>query len=251
MIEVAIILALITPALLFGYFAFQLKDKHAEMKMLFSAVALFFLIGTVFTGFVFADTGPATTVNVDVNNTETNNILKDRLPQTSSERLDVETTSSTGQAVVDGELFAYGEELSVSSGSTGSWHVENPSDSCTTLQVLSVDLSADTHVPVDFRKNADSTASGTGNSVVNLNFGSSNSANATVKTGTDAVTGGSTFASPEVDPSDRYRFEGLVVVPPGNNITAVWQAGGIASSTSPSLSFQWREIYQPSLPGCS
>jgi hypothetical protein len=60
MIEVAIILSMAASAGILAYSAFQMKDDHAQIKMLLSAVAMFFVIGTVFTGYMFALNGVST-----------------------------------------------------------------------------------------------------------------------------------------------------------------------------------------------
>lgn len=57
MIETAIILTLSVVAVTFAYFSIKLDDQHVSMKMIFASVAMFFLIGVAFTGYMFALNG--------------------------------------------------------------------------------------------------------------------------------------------------------------------------------------------------
>lgn len=60
MIEVAIIISMVSSAFLLAYVGFQLGEEHASMKILMISVALFFGIGSVFTGYMFALNGAST-----------------------------------------------------------------------------------------------------------------------------------------------------------------------------------------------
>lgn len=54
MVELSIILGLAIPAVVLGFFAFNLNDEHSVLKMFVGSIAQVFLLGIPLTGYHFA-----------------------------------------------------------------------------------------------------------------------------------------------------------------------------------------------------
>lgn len=134
-----------------------------------------------------------------------------------TDRLKAEVVSALSAKVAAGRLFFAGGKVTAALGQNGSIHLSNPADSGRLIVVLGWSLAADVSTEVEYLHEA--TSSGTIKAAFNANHGSAETAEAVIRAGANALTGGDVLspiervtASLKVDNKDR-----MIIIPPGHS----------------------------------